>query len=43
MKKSSQYFNVGSPGGPSKVSWDGMEYGDIAAFAAPMQKKDVGK
>ena len=36
-----QYFSVGSPGGPSKISWDGLEYGDIAAFTQPMQKKDV--
>ena len=32
---------MGSPGGGSKISWDGLEYGDIAAFTQPMQKKDV--
>ena len=36
-----QYFNMGGPGGGSKISWDGLEYRDIAAFTGPMQKKDV--
>ena len=32
---------MGGPGGGSKISWDGLEYRDIAAFTGPMQKKDV--
>ena len=36
-----QYFNMGGLGGGSKISWDGLEYRDIAAFTGPMQKKDV--
>ena len=32
---------MGGLGGGSKISWDGLEYRDIAAFTGPMQKKDV--